>query len=204
MNRGLKTIFDVIEMPYKRYGILLLACLVYASSSVYVYAQDNPVPAASVQQTVQVDAGEQTPPPQKPKVKKKAEIDPNKIPSLFFTYWEHVALMDAKRSRGSTSVRAPTQAELALPSDDPRPKPPPEKREVRLGGIVYVSGKNWTIWLNGKRVTPDALPREAISLNVFEEHIEIKWHDDWTNQIYPIRLKPHSRFNLDTRIFLPG
>ena len=79
-----------------------------------------------------------------------------------------------------------------------------EKREIILGGILYVSDDDWTIWLNGKRVTPKALPKEVIDLKVYDAHIEVKWFDDWTNQIFPIRLKTHQRFNIDTRIFLPG
>ncbi len=134
-----------------------------------------------------------------------AARDVSKMSSLFFTFWERNAIADAKRSRGK--VRAPTRAELnkrpeIRPED--RVKPPPEKRDIVLGGIVYVAQGDWTIWLNGKRVTPDALPLEILDLNVHNEYIEMKWFDEWSNQIFPIRLKAHQRFNIDTRIFLPG
>ncbi len=131
------------------------------------------------------------------------EIKPNEMPSLLFTYWEHTAIEEAKRARGT--VRPPTDAELnaAMPDEEGRPKPPPEERELRLAGIVYVANDDWTIWLNEKRVTPTAVPPEAIDLEVYKEFIELKWHDDYTNQIFPIRLRPHQRFNLDARIFLP-
>ncbi len=134
---------------------------------------------------------------------KVQDISPDKIPSILFTYWEHTALLDAKKSRGR--VRPPTHSEMraTLPQDD-RPRPPPEARYIRLGGILYSSTEEWTIWLNGKRVTPKAMPREVLDLKVSEEFIDIKWHDDYTNQIYPVRLKPHHRFHLDMRIFLPG
>lgn len=126
-------------------------------------------------------------------------------PSLLFTYWEHVAISDARHRRGN--VRAPTEAELERDLNTmqkEKVKPPPEERDISLGGIVYHSRKDWTIWLNGKRVTPDALPTEVIDLRVHGEFIEIKWFDEYSNQIFPIRLRPHQRFNIDTRIFLPG
>lgn len=127
--------------------------------------------------------------------------------SLLFTYWEHTAIDDARRSRGL--VRAPTEDELMRDlkkreDNIERVKPPPEEREIRLGGIVYRSKGDWTIWLNEERVTPDAIPSEVLDLRVFNEYIEIKWLDDYTNQIFPIRLRANTRFNIDTRIFLPG
>jgi len=135
----------------------------------------------------------------------KDEITPSDMPSLVFTYWEHNAIKDARSSRGL--VRAPTEAELMrdLKSKEvERVKPPPEEREISLGGIVYATPNDWTIWLNGQRITPKALPKEALDLSVHKEYIELKWFDDWSNQIFPIRLRPHQRFNIDTRIFLPG
>lgn len=132
-------------------------------------------------------------------------INPNDIPSLLFTYWEHTAIVDAKRSRGL--VRPPTEEELTRDlknRDGEKVKPPPEERDIRLGGIVYVTSGDWTIWLNDKRVTPKAIPAEVMDLKVSKEYIEMKWFDDYTNQIFPIRLRPHQRFNIDTRIFLPG
>ena len=125
---------------------------------------------------------------------------PDKMRSLFFTYWQHEALLDAKRSRGN--VRPPTQSELnALGTDD---KIKPANRDLRLGGIVYVNAQDWTIWLNDMRVTPSAIPPEVIDLRVYKEYVEVKWLDDYTNQIFPIRIRPNSRFNLDARIFLTG
>lgn len=132
-------------------------------------------------------------------------INPNDIPSLVFTYWEHTAIEDAKRSRGL--VRPPTEEELMRDLKTrgvDKPMPPPEEREIRLGGIVYVKSGDWTIWLNDKRVTPKAIPAEVMDLKVSKEYIEMKWFDEYTNQIFPIRLRPHQRFNIDTRIFLPG
>ncbi|MGB0720084.1 MAG: hypothetical protein ACPGRX_06400 [Bdellovibrionales bacterium] len=147
--------------------------------------------------------GEQTPRPQD---KKLRVFDADTFPSLLFTYWEQVAIQDAKASRGLT--RPPTASELDRSFDqtieEPKVKPPTEERDIYLSGIVYEGAKEWVIWLNGARVTPDALPKEALDLKVYKDYIEIKWYDEFTNKIFPIRLKPHQRFNIDARIFLPG
>lgn len=140
-------------------------------------------------------------------VPSEIEINPVEMPSVLFTYWEHTAIKEAKRARGS--VRAPTAEELARDlskgeGDVAKIKPPPEERDIKLGGIVFNSQADWTIWLNGKRVTPNAVPEEVLDLRVFSEYIELKWFDDYTNQIFPIRLRTNQRFNIDTRIFLPG
>jgi hypothetical protein len=134
------------------------------------------------------------------------KFDAETFPSLLFTYWEQVAIEDARRSIGTN--RAPTEAELMRDlnqqADVEKVKPPPEERYVSLSGIAFNAKEKWTIWLNGERVTPDAIPPEVLDLKVFSKYIEIKWYDDYTNRIIPIRLRPHQRFNIDTRIFLPG
>ncbi len=177
-----------------RLVIFVLALIAFVSISSVSSAQDGQAVA-----TGQADGVT--------RVKKEIKVPhPNDMPSLLFTYWEHTAVKDARRSRDM--VRPPTDEELTKDLkdnlDEERIKPPPEERDISLGGIVYVSVEDWTIWLNGKRVTPQALPKEVIGLSVYDEYIEIKWFDEWSNQIFPIRLRPHQRFNIDTRIFLPG
>lgn len=136
----------------------------------------------------------------------KRKVPLGELTSVLFTFWEHNAILDAKRARGL--ARPPTEDELFLSEDGDekleRQRPPPEERELALGGLLYTSANDWTIWLNGKRITPNALPREVIELRVHKNYIEVKWLDDYTKRIYPVRLRAHQRFNLDTRIFLPG
>lgn len=132
----------------------------------------------------------------------KKEIKPTDIQSLFFTYWQYQSILDSKSVRGV--VRPPTEAELEAIERGDDLKPKAAERYLSLSGIVYVNEDEWTIWFNSKRVTPDAVPSEVLDLKVYEHYIEVKWFDDYTNQIFPVRLKAHQRFNLDQRIYLPG
>lgn len=170
---------------------LLLAVCIAVPFNV-VKAQDAEAPADGSQ------------PEEKPKPKPPSySIDD--LPSLFFTYWQHIAIKDAKNSRGVSRPLAEGELDAIERGDqDIRPKPTPEEREIVLGGIVFVNEKEWTLWMNGKRVTPEAVPKEALDLRVYKDYIEVKWLDDYTNQIFPIRMRAHQRFNMDTRIFLPG
>ena len=120
-----------------------------------------------------------------------------------FTPSQYALLREA---RIGFNTRIPTLQELAKAGDpnDPNYRPPVALRDVRLGGIAFNTPDDWTIWLNNNRVTPDALPAEAIDLRVYKDFIELKWFDSLTNQVFPIRLRMNQRFNLDTRVFLPG
>jgi negative regulator of replication initiation len=126
----------------------------------------------------------------------------DRMPSLFFTYWQHQSIIDAKNSHGR--VRPPTEAELKALEEEEQLELDPSRRYVSLGGIVYKADDDWTIWLNGNRVTPNAVPKQVIDLRVYKDYIEVKWLDEYTNSIFPLRLRAHQRFNMDMRIFLPG
>lgn len=141
----------------------------------------------------------------KEKIRGKATKIPiaiDRMPSLFFTHYQYQAILSSKNKRGV--VRPPTEAELAALNSGESLELDPERRYITLGGIVYRDEHDWTIWLNGKRVTPDAVPREVLDLVVYKNYIEVKWIDETTNQIFPLRMKAHQRFNMDMRIFLPG
>jgi hypothetical protein len=115
--------------------------------------------------------------------------------SLFFTVWEHDLVLDARRG---LLTRLPGDDDGVTPTAITGP------RDIALGGIVYVSRKDWTIWLNNVRVSPSSIPEEILDLKVYKSHIDLEWFDPTTNQVFPIRLRAHQRFNLDTRMFLPG
>jgi hypothetical protein len=137
--------------------------------------------------------------------KKKAKdvYERSSVPSLVFTPSQFALLREA---RIGFNTRTPTADELqkSVDPNDPNYRPPVAVRNISLGGIAFSTPDDWTIWLNNQRITPDALPSEAIDIRVYKDFIELKWFDSQTNQIYPIRLRANQKFNLDTRIFLPS
>ena len=138
------------------------------------------------------------------KKKKGADIyERSSVPSLVFTPSQYALLREA---RIGFNTRAPTLGELGRITDpnDPNYRPPVALRDVKLGGIAFNTPDDWTIWLNGSRVTPEAIPAEALDIRVYREFIELRWLDTQTSQIFPIRLRTNQKFNLDTRIFLPA
>lgn len=194
--------------------LLVSACLSLGMFvTAQLYAQDTIVPPDSPTNAAE-DVMPQPEQPAQPAAeitnRISNDIDPTTIPSLLFTYWEHTSILDAKADAAKDigDQRAVTQYELDQAANanpaEPKPKPPPEMRELRLGGILYTAKNDWTIWLNEQRITPDALPKEIIELRVYRHHVDVKWYDDYTMRVFPIRLKSHQRFNLDSRIFLPG
>ena len=128
---------------------------------------------------------------------RKPTVYPNEMRSLFFTYWQHTLLQEAKKTfnNPNTSGIDPFGAGAAQTNFP---------REITLGGISYTNAEKWTVWLNGKRVTPEAVPTEILDIVVQDTYIDIKWFDGATKNIYPVRLRPHERFNLDTKLFITG
>jgi hypothetical protein len=129
---------------------------------------------------------------------------PPSIPSLLFTPAQQSLLREA---RNGFNTRAPSAAELAeagIGAGGDLQSPNMSVRSLSLGGIVFLTPDEWTIWLNSKRVTSDKIPTEAVDLRVYKEFIELRWFDAQTNQIFPIRLRPNQTFNLDARTFVPG
>lgn len=168
------------------------------------WAQETPsAPQPQVQQTPSASSEVVQETPFSASSAKPWLVDPETMPSLFFSKWTQALIAEA---RFAFQTRPPTEAEIRAAQDaaDQGEQKDPGIREVSLGGIVFADGKDWTIWLNGQRVLPEALPPEILDLKVHRYFIELKWFDAYTNQVFPIRLRPHQRFNLDTRIFLPG
>lgn len=124
----------------------------------------------------------------------------DQIPSLMFTSDEAALIASV---RGGVVARPPTKSEVNR-SQDGEPSRVRGPRELALGGIIYKSSSDWAVWINGQKITPERIPPEVLDIRVRKDHIRIRWFDSYTNQIFPIKLKPHQRFNIDTRIFLPG
>lgn len=78
------------------------------------------------------------------------------------------------------------------------------RRVLTLSGVVYQSPNDWTIWLNGERVTPKNIPENVRGLIVHTDHIRLRWFDRAENRIVNIALRPHQQYNLDLDTILPG
>ena len=204
------------------YGVML-----FAFSSYNAMAQDS-APAANPptevnSQTIIFGAqneGEDIPPEllvlklvdsELQEIYKRDSFVPPNFPSLFFLPGEHRAL---KTALASFVARPPTEEEIAeseassqgLGGDDLQGEGAQKTypREVKLGGILYNGVEDWIIWINQTRITPGAIPSEILDISVYDNYVELKWFDGETNKIYPIRLRPNQRFNIDARMFLPG
>ncbi len=132
-----------------------------------------------------------------------AEVDGLQKPtdnfSVFFTPRE-LALIE--NAREGVVARLATDSELRdAQNEQSVPKGP---REINVGGILFLNPNDWTVWINNQKITPERIPPEITDISVGKDYIRLKWYDAYTNQIFPIKLKTYQRFNLDTRIFLPG
>lgn len=127
-------------------------------------------------------------------------VMPSNIGPVFFTESEIELVRNARKG---LVTRAPTPAELDELTGE-EIAIPQGPRNIKLGGIIYTGKDDWTIWLNNQQVRPNAIPSEVLDLNVYKEYIEIEWFDEYTNKIFPIRMRPNQTFNIDSRIFIPG
>lgn len=129
---------------------------------------------------------------------------PPSIPSLMFTSSQQSLLREAGSGFKMSLLDETQDGTSASGSRRGTAVVPTGVRKLALGGIVFTTPDNWTIWLNQQRVTPSTLPPEAVDIRVYKEFIELKWFDSSTNQIYPVRLRPNQIFHLDGKIFVPG
>ena len=157
----------------------------------------------AAEEPVQLPTGEPTVEDMELRVKlNNPDINITQVGSLFFTPREQSLLADARRG---FITRPPGVGEIEQANqDDGTNDIVKGPRELALGGIVFVASDDWVIWLNGQRITMNAIPPEILDIKVSKNFIKFQWFDEYTNQIFPIKLKPHQRFNIDTRIFLPG
>lgn len=128
-----------------------------------------------------------------------APVSPDEFTSIVFTGWQYSILQEAERTFRTRDPNIVISDDGATAGEQPT-----GPREISLSGISFVSRSKWTIWLNGQRITGEALPKEILDIRVHPTFVELKWFDDFTDKIFPVRIRPHQRFNLDSRIFLPG
>lgn len=140
------------------------------------------------------------------------------VASLLFTQWERQAIANAIRQRdvritdiapgdhgdGRPDPNGPGPEVIEALVPEPQPPPEPGPRELHLGSLVYIADDDWIVWLNDTEIRPGDIPERAIAMEVTRDHVDIQWFDPYTNQIFPVRLRPGQRFNMDMRLFMPG
>jgi hypothetical protein len=116
----------------------------------------------------------------------------SQAPSLFFTQDEIDAIYKANDGivDNGTGLDASGQA-VAAPVD-------PGPRDLKLAGILFHDEKDWVIWFNGTRVTPNNLPEHMMGIEVRKDRIAVKWFDRGTNKIINLVLRPHQEYHIDT------
>ena len=134
---------------------------------------------------------------QKPDIS-PVEPFPEGFRSLFFNEAEHKALGDALARRAPEAPVAVASPEPLVADDAPPP------RTLHLSGIVYAAPEDWSIWLNGRQVTPQRQLPELRDIRVSRDQVELQWYDEQTKTVVPVRLRPQQRFNLDTLDFMQG
>jgi hypothetical protein len=117
--------------------------------------------------------------------------------SLFFTPNQIASIM-----RANQGFIAP---EDAYDPDNQSDKPfDPGPRVISLSGLVYQGPNDWTIWLNGTRVTPKNIPDRVMGLTVKPDRIHLRWMDIGNQRIVNLTLRPHQRYLLDTDTIISG
>lgn len=185
------------------FSFLALAFLLSPASSNAQTTQENPTLGAPVQVRNEeiVDCEGES---DRRTQLNSPQVVVDEMPSLFLTENEIFQLRQAAQN---LFTRPPTSEEVEREqnqAEDGELSHPSSVREISLGGILYTSNNDWVIWLNSEKITPKNIPPAIMDVDVYKDHIKLKWLDFQTNQIFPVKLRPHQRFNFDTRIFLPG
>jgi hypothetical protein len=81
----------------------------------------------------------------------------------------------------------------------------PERRVIRVSGVVYRAPKDWIVWMNGHKVTPAKLLPEIVDINVKNSsEVDLDWFDAGLNRVISITLRPQQTYDITTGILLPG
>lgn len=142
------------------------------------------------------------------RAKFKNNVDaPANISSMIYTS-KQLSLLNAARQGFNNALSEEDLASLSqdktTEGEEATTSKQPSVQYLSLGGIVFDSKNNWTIWLNGARTTKETLPKEVLDIQVTGEYVELKWFDEATNQIFPVRLRPNQKFDLGKKVFLPA
>lgn len=111
--------------------------------------------------------------------------------SLFFTPNQLVSIMRANQGFIAPREAFDENNQGAKPADQ-------GPRVIALTGIIYHGSKDWTIWLNGERITPKNIPDRVMGLTVKSDRIHLRWMDIGNQRIVNITLRPNQKYLLDS------
>jgi hypothetical protein len=69
---------------------------------------------------------------------------------------------------------------------------PAETEGVTLNGILFVSDKEWVIWINHKRITPNKSPEWLKIIKVSENSVQCEYQ--FQKLWYQVTLEPYDTF----------
>lgn len=124
--------------------------------------------------------------------------------ALLFTPHEHLRIVQMVGGRLPTPAAAVVDdivTEVPLPLME---EGQTIDRVLHLSGIVYANPQDWSIWINGRQISPRAQPDEVRGIRVSRDVVELQWYDAINETVVPVRLRPQQRFSLDTRSFVPA
>lgn len=79
-----------------------------------------------------------------------------------------------------------------------------DTRALYLSGILYLSPRTWTVWLNGQRVTPERWPEHVKGLSVERDSIEVKLRVADDEPLVTVRLRPNQSYIVATGEVVEG
>ncbi|MCE9508670.1 MAG: hypothetical protein K8R48_10235 [Alphaproteobacteria bacterium] len=83
--------------------------------------------------------------------------------------------------------------------------PVPPHRVISVSGLLYRSPKDWIVWMNGQKVTPENLLPEIVDIKIdSSSHMKLKWYDIGLDKVIAITLRPHQTYDIVTGVLLPG
>lgn len=117
--------------------------------------------------------------------------------SLFFTPNQLVSIM-----RANQGFIAPREAfDKTNQSDKPLDSGP---RVITLSAIIYNGKNDWTVWLNGEKVTPKNIPDRIMGITVKPDRVHLRWMDIGNQRIVNITLRPNQQYLLDSDTIVLG
>jgi len=125
---------------------------------------------------------------------KKSEINKFFKKSLLFSPLEIALIQKALKGR------PPSVNKLRIEKQNI-----PERRVIKISGVLYRGKNDWIVWMNGTKVTPGHLLPEILEIEVKNSsYVRLKWYDIGLNAVISITMRPHQIYDIGTGILLPG